>query len=783
MRDGHRGGTLTILTGACRVGFISVKMSIWCHSCKCHVSAPCTSHHLPEDHRSSFCRRHRSTKGASKARRDHINHEIRNMRALLPVTQEDQERLSYLHSMAAICTYIRKSVLFQGLPAGERSLCCLPYEAFLQALHGFILVTTSQGRLVYVSENVSEYLGISMIDVLQGDTVYDMVESSDVAVVKSNLDAENHSSSERSFICCMQTSKAFKLQHGSCCSMLVRGSFQAFPRPGPFSSSLRPASQPLFVALCTPTVNRLPSSDPSFCRSFTSVHGLDMTFTQASDSVLYFLGYSAEEITGRSWYGLVHPEDLSLSADSHRSLMQADEGLRVEMVLRLQCKDLSWAWIYTQANKGPECEGVSCTNFIISETEARFLQKKTSSDAFRPSSRTNSCNFAAQQAPRSQSYSSGKCFKRQRMSDSQSEESPAARARMDSEQDIYYVACASSQGDGSPVPLGDSHAFFTPPYSPSSPSSSPLHQEELSHDLLMDVHGYTDQLMSSPEGSPSYYSYPEAGLTCHQSPSDSLPAAAAEQTFDQAALGALTRSSLSSSSPTYDFQACKSDARLVPDCLSVSDMCEGPVDCALHQDDFGLLEQPQGGGLVQAHHVPHHVLPVPSSLLTPNQSPASTESGHYSEREQAEISILAQQISSLASNFAMYHSLNPTQPGLGVGTTVPPACDWPRHPPPLKRELDLDDCVFDSILKDLDMVTRKSSLAEPAAAACSYQQGLLGSRSGSQQLEQELTIPDETLPVMDAFSLQLGRHDQITGLHQLNHYMQSGLQQDEVNLY
>ena len=42
------------------VGFISVKMSIWCHSCKCHVSAPCTSHHLPEDHRSSFCRRHRS---------------------------------------------------------------------------------------------------------------------------------------------------------------------------------------------------------------------------------------------------------------------------------------------------------------------------------------------------------------------------------------------------------------------------------------------------------------------------------------------------------------------------------------------------------------------------------------------------------------------------------------------------------------------------------------------------------------------------------------------------
>lgn len=51
----------------------------------------------------------------------------------------------------------------QGLPAGERSLCSLPYDAFLQALHGFILVTSAQGRLVYVSENVAEYLGLSMV--------------------------------------------------------------------------------------------------------------------------------------------------------------------------------------------------------------------------------------------------------------------------------------------------------------------------------------------------------------------------------------------------------------------------------------------------------------------------------------------------------------------------------------------------------------------------------------------------------------------------------------------
>lgn len=133
---------------------------------------------------------HRSTKGASKARRDHINHEIRNMRALLPISREDQERLSYLHSMAAICTYIRKSVLFQGetpitslrterrcaqltvsaslfppqgLPASAGNSRSPPCEVFLQSLHGFVLVTTALGRLVYVSENVQQYLGVSMV--------------------------------------------------------------------------------------------------------------------------------------------------------------------------------------------------------------------------------------------------------------------------------------------------------------------------------------------------------------------------------------------------------------------------------------------------------------------------------------------------------------------------------------------------------------------------------------------------------------------------------------------
>lgn len=55
---------------------------------------------------------YRSTKGASKARRDQINAEIRNLKDLLPISDADKSRLSYLHIMSLACMYTRKSVFF-----------------------------------------------------------------------------------------------------------------------------------------------------------------------------------------------------------------------------------------------------------------------------------------------------------------------------------------------------------------------------------------------------------------------------------------------------------------------------------------------------------------------------------------------------------------------------------------------------------------------------------------------------------------------------------------------
>ncbi|XP_031655830.1 neuronal PAS domain-containing protein 4-like [Oncorhynchus kisutch] len=900
----------------------------------------------------------RSTKGASKARRDQINSEIRNMRTLLPIPQEDQDRLSYLHSMAVITAYIRKSFLYKGLSADQSRLSSSSsyplYETFLPAVHGFIVILSSRGRLVYVSENVSDYLGLSMVDVLQGDTFYDLVESQDVETVRSNLETDNTTSTaERSFVCRMHTSKAFRLEYGNCCSIMVRGRYQTIPQSPqstPTSSPDRGRSAPpvdrVFLALCTPTVNHLGNSIFSSCSSsFTSLHRPDMSFSHLDESVVFYLGYSSEELIGRSWYSLLHPEDLSLSAYSHKSLMQADEGRQMEMVLRLQHSDLSWSWIYTRAAKHSGNQEVSCCNYIISETEAMYLRKNIHSDAFRASPPQPYCPSPTPQL--TQSCCPTRDLKRQRafsqcssISETENRSKTSRRQRAESNA-VFYVTSCSSSSQASPVA-----AFSTPPYSPTSShyssSHSPSQQDDTSSDSLLDVYGYTENLTS-------YYHCPGGGTevgtgpSCLLSPSRSFQPGS-EQSFHQGIFSQTDAFSPQScpSSPQHDCPACPADARLVPDCLSVSDLLESSADCpiTIHTEDYSLSVQPQGGATspyslsvqpqggatspyslsvqpqggatspynlsvqpqgdatspyslsvqpqgdatspyrlsvqpqgdatspyslsvqpqggatspyslsvqpqgdatspyslsvqplgdatspyslsvqplgdatspyslsvqpqggatrtYQSHHIPQTVAPPIRGLLTPNPSPTSDLSFLYSDRDKVEISILAQQISSLASSFDLFNTLSPIQTPHQPSSEPLPWAQLPGHSPvPLciKPELVLDEGVFDSLLKDLSMVQGPGSLShcyqpqDPSTLALSSLVDPLSMEQSCRTLSLPLELPsslslslplqhplslslslplDPFHPNLDPFSLRTSCHNQTSELHQLN---------------
>uniref|UniRef100_A0A3Q3EUB1 Neuronal PAS domain protein 4a n=1 Tax=Labrus bergylta TaxID=56723 RepID=A0A3Q3EUB1_9LABR len=344
---------------------------------------------------------YRSTKGASKARRDQINAEIRNLKDLLPISDADKARLSYLHIMSLACMYTRKSVFFNqeagaagGVEESARFLSFHELSELMQALPGFLMLLTGEGKLLYLSDSVSEHLGHSMVDlVAQGDSVYDIIDASDHFIMRSNLSASTSLEIDHLFRCRFNTSKSVRRQSAGNKLVLIRAR-----RLSPPSSSLATSSywtsNPVWVCFCSPLephptrsgAERDSSSTPPlaetnlFLACFYSQHGRDMRLQAAQNSVSTYLGFDVTALRSRSWYSLLHPQDLSHASAQHRSLLREGGEGRAEMVVRLQAQDQTWVWIYMVLQLQPGEIPISSNNYVISESEAWSVRHQLSSE-------------------------------------------------------------------------------------------------------------------------------------------------------------------------------------------------------------------------------------------------------------------------------------------------------------------------------------------------------------------------------------------------------------------
>ncbi|MEE6519581.1 hypothetical protein FKM82_017247 [Ascaphus truei] len=322
---------------------------------------------------------YRSTKGASKARRDQINAEIRNLKDLLPISEGDKVRLSYLHIMSLACIYTRKSVFFsRGHQMDELGDLLSSQELldFVNSLPGFLLTFTSEGKLIYVSENVSDHLGHSMVDlVAQGDSIYDIIDPADHFVMRNQLAMPSSLDSERMFRCRFNTSKTARRQSAGNKLVLIRGRFQQ-PPSGTYWSS-----NPVFTAFCIPLDPKPRVTHNNFLMDFfESRHGKDLSVLDVSESSSLHLGYEKVDLICKSWYNLIHPEDLTHLSTQHYRLLSDSGDYRAEAVLRLQRRDQQWIWVYSllllESSEAP----ITSYNYIISESEAWCLRQQLMSE-------------------------------------------------------------------------------------------------------------------------------------------------------------------------------------------------------------------------------------------------------------------------------------------------------------------------------------------------------------------------------------------------------------------
>ncbi|XP_071437853.1 neuronal PAS domain-containing protein 4 [Pithys albifrons albifrons] len=347
-------------------------MTIFCSHCHQPLQAEmsCPPRRGKQAPRAS--RPFRSTKSASKARRDQINAELQALRSLLPISIEEKERLSYLHTMALVCLRLRGAQLFP--PGSAPPMGPALGTELLSLLPGFLLVLSASGKLVYISENVAQVLGLSVVELLaQGDTVFDILDGRACEdVYKKLLLAQQEPGREVTFVSEMCTSKAFRLQHGGNRVVTVCGRFVTLSWPPSPSTTA-------FLALCTPVMQS--SADGKAGSQddiFHSTHILDMTFIDVTESVTYHLGYRREELVGQSWYSLLHPEDADLAAAQHRALaFEAGAGAAAgAAVLRVLRRDCAWVWLRVWARREGGSRCITCTCRCLREEEAAHLRAR-----------------------------------------------------------------------------------------------------------------------------------------------------------------------------------------------------------------------------------------------------------------------------------------------------------------------------------------------------------------------------------------------------------------------
>ncbi|XP_068619463.1 PAS domain-containing protein cky-1-like [Battus philenor] len=322
----------------------------------------------------------KSTKGASKLRRDLINAEIANLRDLLPLPPSTRQRLSQLQLMALVCVYVRKSNYFQQVfkrfdinqqPATTSNF------GFSKALNGFLMMMTQNGKLLYISDNAAEYLGHSMEDLLiHGDSVYDVIDKQDQQAVRSELSRAPSDGEDRVFLCRMNVARNARRQmrFGDQKVVLVRGHYVSY-------LPLCSRNEPVFLAVCTPLA--MPETRECVVHGatnvFTTVHAMDMKILHIDTNSEWHLGWDRSSLHGVSWYHLLHPDCCKEAQSKHRLITQSEQERSCIALLRLQRRCGQFLWVHAVLQLKDNLENsqrpvIVCTNQVLSEQEAAVMK-------------------------------------------------------------------------------------------------------------------------------------------------------------------------------------------------------------------------------------------------------------------------------------------------------------------------------------------------------------------------------------------------------------------------
>ncbi|KAM5292633.1 endothelial PAS domain-containing protein 1 [Ctenodactylus gundi] len=339
---------------------------------------------------SSSERRKEKSRDAARCRRSKETEVFYELAHELPLPHSVSAHLDKASIMRLAISFLRTHRLLSAVCSENESEAEADQQMdnlYLKALEGFIAVVTQDGDMIFLSENISKFMGLTQVE-LTGHSIFDFTHPCDHEEIRENLTLKNGAglgkkgkdmSTERDFFMRMKCTvtnrgRTVNLKSATWKVLHCTGQVKVYSSCPPHSG-LCSFKEPLLsclILMCEPIQHPSHMDIPLDSKTFLSRHSMDMKFTYCDDRITELVGYHPEELLGRSAYEFYHALDSESMTKSHQNL--CTKGQVVSGQYRMLAKHGGYVWlqthgtvIYNPRNLQPQC--VMCVNYVLSEIE------------------------------------------------------------------------------------------------------------------------------------------------------------------------------------------------------------------------------------------------------------------------------------------------------------------------------------------------------------------------------------------------------------------------------
>ncbi|XP_022245750.1 aryl hydrocarbon receptor nuclear translocator-like isoform X1 [Limulus polyphemus] len=333
---------------------------------------------------------------AEKHRREKLNGYIGELTNIVPMVSMATRRLNKTSILRLSAAHLR---MYQSLGSKSSKLASRWQEGLLSEAHlkelieavdGFVLVTTSTGKIIYVSHSVERFLGHQHIEMI-GHTLLSFVHPDDDDYVRQQFqdlpvrmvlrNGKLTCLSKISFHCRLREHNQPRSEILTYQLAEIKGHIEGENDLDSTGSN----SQILFKAFVR-IIHSSPLSEVSLPEALQDVyitrHKLDGTIIYTDHRISTITGHLPQEVLGYSAYKYIMPEDIPVALFKH-NLMFANSGEQAVVVYRLLSRNQVWVYLKSFGhlkydNSTDQVDHFVCVNHVLNEEDGkRELQEFT----------------------------------------------------------------------------------------------------------------------------------------------------------------------------------------------------------------------------------------------------------------------------------------------------------------------------------------------------------------------------------------------------------------------